>query len=148
MRRRGFSLVELLIALAIAGILASIAIPGYGAFVTRSRRVEAQIALIEAMQQQERYFNQHNAYAAYTADTLTPDTAQFRWHSGATPAGSAYELRAGACPGQEIDRCVRVEAAPGTAKVDGRFRDPGCGTLSLDSTGAQGASGKAEGCWP
>jgi type IV pilus assembly protein PilE len=145
---RGISLAELLIALAIAGILVSIALPGYGAYLTRSRRVEAQVALVEAMQQEERYFSAHNRYAAYSADALTPDTAHFRWHSAATPAGSAYELRAVACPGRELSSCVRIEAMPGTNKVNAGFRDRDCGTMWLDSDGSEGAGGTGKGCWP
>jgi type IV pilus assembly protein PilE len=146
--RHGFSLVELMAVLAIIGILAAIAIPSYAAYVTRTRRIEAQVALVEAMQLEERYYTDHNAYAAFSADADTPAAKRFRWHSGATPAGSAYELRAAPCEGQSLAECVRIEAMPGTARVDGRFRDPECGTLSLDSATRQGASGKGSGCWP
>ena len=42
----------------------------------------------------------------------------------------------------------RLRARPGTASVDARFTDPECGTLTLDSRGAQGASGTSSRCWP
>lgn len=147
-RRRGFTLAELLAVLVIVAILAAIAMPGYAAHVTRTRRVEAQAALVEAMQLEERYYNEHNAYAAFSVDLDTPQSKRFRWHSGATPAASAYELQGGACPGQSLAECVRIDAIPGTDRVDGRFRDPECGILSLDSTTRQGASGEGSGCWP
>ncbi|MDB5748100.1 MAG: pilus assembly protein PilE, partial [Massilia sp.] len=66
--------------------------------------------------------------------------------------GSAYELEARACPDSLLRDCVQVSARPGTGRVDARFSDPECGTLTLTSTGEQGASGitnsSAKRCWP
>ncbi len=147
-RQRGFTLTELLVVLAIVGILGAIAVPSYAGYVTRTRRIEGQVALVEAMQIEERYYTDHNAYAEFSADANTVQSRRFRWHSGATPAGSAYELRASACPGLSLSACVQIQAVPGTDRVNEHFRDPDCGILSLDSANRQGASGKAAGCWP
>jgi type IV pilus assembly protein PilE len=148
--QRGFTLIEMLIVLAILCILAAAAYPGYTGYIVRTKRTEGQIALIEAMQQQERYRLQHNTYAEYSSadDGADGAVAQgFRWWSGTTAAASAYELDARACPGQDIAICVQVRARPGTDKVDSRFRDPDCGALTLDSTGVRAAQGTGR-CWP
>jgi type IV pilus assembly protein PilE len=146
----GFTLIEMLVVLAILCILAAAAYPSYTGYMVRTRRTEGQIALIEAMQQQERYRLQHNTYAEYSSEDAGADggPAQgFRWWSGSTAAASAYELDAHACPGQDIATCVEVRARPGTGKVDGRFRDPDCGALTLDSVGVRAAQGSGR-CWP
>lgn len=145
-RRTGFSLIEVLIVLAILGILGAIAWPTYAGYIVRTRRSEGQVALIEALQKQERYHADHHTYVAFSAGDA--DLAGFTPWSGATAATSAYELDAHACPERDIDECVEVRARPGTAQVDARFRDPECGALTLDSIGRQGAEGAGQRCWP
>jgi type IV pilus assembly protein PilE len=88
------------------------------------------------------------------------DANGFKWWSGASPAVSAYEVHAEACDGAadatqgggageaDLRQCVALVAIPGSARVDSRFRDSACGTLTLLSTGEQRAAGPGKGCWP
>ena len=145
---RGFTLVELMAVLAIVAILAAIAYPSYTSHLVRVRRVEAQLALVDAMQRQEQYRAQHHTYVAFSSDSDDADARQFRWWLGSRPAASAYELDGYACEGQDINQCIELRARPGTANVDTGFDDPDCGVLTFDSTGAQGASGSGPRCWP
>jgi type IV pilus assembly protein PilE len=145
--QRGFTLIELLVVMAILSILAGLAYPSYAGYFARTKRTEGQIALIEAMQQQQRYRLQHNTYFAYPTEDDDGVAQGFRWWSGPSAAASAYELDARACPGRDIADCVLVRARPGTGRVDGRFRDPDCGALTLDSLGVQAAEGSGR-CWP
>lgn len=147
-RQGGFSLVEIMVALAIVGILASVVYPAYANYIVRSRRIEGQLALLDALQRQERYYSAHNTYIAFSADAIDPDASRFKWWSGAVAGGSAYELSGAACPGSDISECVEVKAVPGTARVDARFVDADCGTLGADSIGRRSASGAAPRCWP
>jgi type IV pilus assembly protein PilE len=147
-RGTGFTLIEVMIVLAILAVLAVIAYPNYAGYITRTRRIEGQIALIEAMQQQERFYTNNNTYTAFSSGSTDPREKRFKWWSGSSAQHSAYELRARACPGHDLSQCVEVRATPGTDKVDTGFKDAECETLTLDSAGERTSSGSLERCWP
>ncbi|MGK5007623.1 type IV pilin protein [Janthinobacterium sp. LB2P70] len=145
----GFSLIELLSALAIMSLLLALAVPAYQGHLVRAKRVQGQAALLRLMQQQERYYSQNNHYLAFSSASPASQAQQFPWWSGEGGAvGSAYEIEALACPGLAIGQCVLLRAVPGTSKVDAQFQDADCGVLSLSSTGQRGSSGPASHCWP
>ena len=148
MRSQGFTLIELMTVLAILAVLAAIAYPEYARYMVRARRVEAQAAMLELMQKEERYFTRHNAYLAFSAAASDAEARRMRWHSGSRAAGSGYELRGQACDDKPIERCVLIRALPGTDLVDRSFRDPDCGALGLDSKGRRSAAGPMQRCWP
>jgi type IV pilus assembly protein PilE len=147
-RGSGFSLIELMIVMAVLLVLAALAYPSYAGYLTKTRRIEGQIALTEAIQQQERFYTRNNTYIAFSSGSTDAEARRFKWWSGSAAATSAYELRARACPGRDLTQCVEVQALPGTAMVDAKFKDAECATLTLDSSGAQTASGPLQHCWP
>ena len=147
-RKRGFTLIEVLAVLTVLGILAAIAYPAYARQIVKARRIEAQLALLDAMGRQEQHRALHHSYIAFSIDEDDPEASGFRRWTGASAADSAYELDGVACPDQDIAQCIELRATPGTGNVDADFADPDCGTLTLDSTGRQGASGPSPGCWP
>lgn len=61
-RLRGFTLIEVMITVAIVGILAAIALPSYDYFVTRSRIIEATTALGDMRSQMEKFFMDNRTY--------------------------------------------------------------------------------------
>jgi type IV pilus assembly protein PilE len=142
----GLTLIELMVVLAIISVLAALALPAFQQSVITAKRAQAQAALLQLMQQQERYFTQHNTYLAFSSGSA--DAGQFKPWSGDTAAHSAYEIQAIACAGLPITQCVTLVALPGTDKVDPTFKDVRCQTLSLDSAGQRLASGMAQRCWP
>jgi len=139
----GFTLIELMIVVAIIAILASIAYPAYTSSILKGRRAEGRTALTELMQQQERYMTQNNVYLAFSnvAGTTTPASVPFKTYSGDTLAKAAYYLSAAACPSSTIAECVQVSAEPVKS-------DPEAGTLQILSTGTKTCTGnKTSVCW-
>ena len=65
---RGFTLMELMITLAIAAILASIAIPAYNSYILKSHRTEAKSALLDMASMEERYFSTTSSYSTTPSD--------------------------------------------------------------------------------
>ena len=145
---RGWTLIEVMIVLVILMILTTLAYPSYAGYITKSRRIEGQVALLEVLQQQERYFMRNNTYVAFSAASAEPHARLFKAWSGSTAPKSAYEIAGEACPGQAITDCIALRATPGTERVDSAFRDAECGVLTLDSAGRRGASGTSTTCWP
>ncbi len=146
--KSGFTLVEVLAALVIVALLSALAMSSYRRHLLSARRLEGQVALLETLQWQERYYTLNNTYRAFDASNLGADGADIKWWSGQSPAGSAYEIRATACPGMRLPECVEMHAMPGTSHVDAHFRDEECATLTLRSNGEHFASSGAPRCWP
>jgi type IV pilus assembly protein PilE len=139
----GFSLIELMIVVAIIGILAGISYPSYMDYILKGRRAEGRAALTELLQQQERYMTQTNTYLAFTNEggVTTPATVPFKTFSGESVASAAYYLSASACPSTTITECVLVAAEPVKS-------DPAAGTLQLLSTGSKTCTGTNSAlCW-
>ena len=143
-RAGGHTLPEVLVALAICAALAAVGATSWQGLARSQRRAEARSALLMLMQQQERHFSRHGRYHAFDAATPGP----FKWHSGASPADSAYSLSAAACDGESLARCVSVVARPGGPGARSSHADPECGVLRLDSHGQRQADGKLAACWP
>jgi len=120
----GITLTELLIALALLSIVATLAFPMYHDAILKVRRTEAKVALYIALQQQERFYTQKNSYAEFNSMN---DHASFKKWSGESKSASHYELSAQACIGKSLKECVQITATP----ID--FNDPICGDLVLDS---------------
>ena len=154
---RGFTLIELMIVVAIVAILASIAYPSYAESVRKGRRAQARAALVELLQQQERYNTQRNTYLAFSNSngTTTPASASttFKVYSGDTPTQPAYWIKAEQCDAAvaggtapDIASCVKLTASPTQA-------DPRVTDLILTSTGIKdctlgtGLTDKKI-CWP
>lgn len=143
----GFTLIELMITVAIIGLLAAVAYPSYTSQIAKGRRAECRSGLLQSLQQQERYYSQYNAYAPFTEALATAKTKSFSGDSssssaclltgvdctaaGATPANQCLELRARPVrPDSSIDYLYMT--------TDG---NKGC---SVSSTRTQANST----CWP
>ena len=133
----GFTLIELMFVLVIGAILAAIAVPTYHEAVRKVRRAEARAALLEVMQQEERYYSRAGTYILFDSLKAKPGASNFRRFSGQKAATSAYEITVAACGEGDLNErnCIKLKATPGTDQVDKTYRDPVCGILTLTSTG-------------
>ena len=133
---QGFSLLELLIAVAIAGILASIAYPSYLTQVRKGRRSDAMQALSQIQQAQERWRAINPSYASNSL--LTP-----AWPDGlgiaATTAGAYYTLSIGDDPTESSYTASALARASQAA-------DAGCTTLTTSINNGT-VSNTPEACW-
>jgi type IV pilus assembly protein PilE len=148
MKRRtsGFSLIELMIVVTIATILAVIAIPSYNNQIRKSRRTEAKTAIMDLAAREERYYATQNVYSSdgmalqYGVAFPVP-TANYY-----TITVNQMTLPAAALPGTYTLWVVPAAGSP-------QLQDTDCQTFIVDQTGKQTSlnSGGADStaiCWP
>lgn len=132
MKKSGFTLVELMIVIAIIAILVALALPNYQESVRKSRRADAQADLIEFASDAERIFTLTSSY-------LTVDDSS-DGNPGIVPANTdyyAYSFPAAATATTYTIRATPTSVQSGDA----------CGNMNLAHTGAKTYSGSKAGCW-
>lgn len=128
---RGFGLVESVVAVAVAGVLAAVALPTYRSHLLRSQRTEATMTLQQLQLAQERFHERHGAYAEQLSD-LGADASGLtrggRYRLSLTrPDTQTYEL---------VAQAVGTQAA-----------DSDCRTVSLRIEGALTFQQPSARCW-
>ncbi len=124
----GFTLIELMITVVIIGILAAIAYPSYQNYTKQTRRSDAQIALTQAANQQERFFTECNVYASSLAGTRSCGAATLGY--GTASPESYYTLTVGAgaitaatCSQYSCGYTITATPVAGTSQAnDGKYR--------------------------
>jgi len=142
-RLHGFTLIELMIVVAIVAILAAVALPAYQGTVTKTWRTKAAGCLTELAQGMERRFTSTLSYAgpAATPDVLPPNSCTL---DDDMPA--RYTFNFAATPGTAANPGFTLRAVPQGAQAT---RDTLCATLSIDQTGLRGQTGTGtqDLCW-
>lgn len=129
-RQKGFTLIELMITVAIVGILVAIAYPSYVNYVRTAKRADAQADLVELSQWMERGFTVNGSYTVSGANPTLPFSK-----SPKDGAGTAYNLTVAA-----TGSTYTLTATPTGSQVGET-----CGTMTVTQTGAKTAA-EAD-CW-
>lgn len=133
----GFTLLELLIVLAILGLLTAIALPGYQQSVLVGGRAEGRALLIQVAANQERHYSDQHAYSSNADPFATPAIVTL------TSASGLYRVTVAACPGGDIQHCFMATAVP-----VGRQTADTCQSISITHTGLKSAFGNSvTECW-
>jgi len=130
--QQGFTLLELLVAVVIVGILMSIALPSYTAYRSSSIRADECIKpLMQVSFEAEKYKGLEGAYPTSMTDM----------NLSSTSLEGNYTFNIGAGSTGDIKTSYKASCQPTSTDVD-----PVCGTLTIDNFGARSATGGAD-CW-
>lgn len=128
----GFSLIELIIGLAILSLVAAIAIPSYQNHMITSRRADGKAALLNLAASLERYYILHHTYEGATFEALgSPEYSQEKF----------YQL--------QIARLTPTDFQLAAVPIGPQQHDSACATLTLNHLGERDSQGNepANECW-
>ncbi|OGT44336.1 MAG: hypothetical protein A3F13_08920 [Gammaproteobacteria bacterium RIFCSPHIGHO2_12_FULL_40_19] len=129
----GFSLIELMLALAISALLVTMSYPSYIDYQTHAQRNRAVVALFQLSGRLERYFGENDSYQNATIAVL---------HAADLLEDLPYQLQIASVSESHYE----IQAVPQGVQAE---RDSHCGTLSLTDTNVRGISGDGDvkQCW-
>lgn len=109
MKYKGFTLIELMIVVAIVGVLAAIAYPSYQEYIARARRADAKTVLLENAQFLERFYTQNGSYLTATLPiTEAPKDGGTKFYDisfVAAQTATAFQIQAVPKNAQSGDKC-------------------------------------------
>lgn len=132
----GFTLIELMITVAIVAILAAVALPSYSEYMRKARRGDAQSFMSEVAARQQHFLLDRRAYSASITDTPAAGGLGL-----AIPGNVAGFYAVTISATGNLPPTFTVQAVP----TGGQTQDT-CGTLTVDQAGRKTASGTGS-CW-
>lgn len=137
-RHIGFTLIELMIVVAIVAILAALAFPSYQEQIAKSRRAEATGVLLESSQYMRRYYSANDSFTS----TLPSSLARSPRDGTASPT---YVVT--------VNPSTTLFTITATVQAYSTMADDRCGNFLLNSTGGRfnavggGSATTISGCW-
>lgn len=137
---KGFTLIELMIVVAIVAILAAIGYPSYQKSVLKSNRADGRVALQEAASRQERFYAEANTYSSDLTKLVT------NADGSSSPEGH-YTISVSLSCSRTVGGSTFYTCFDLTATAKGtQAKDTECATLTLAHTGKKGSTGGGT-CW-
>lgn len=140
--QHGFTLIEVMIVVAMIAILASIALPSYESYMRKTRRIDAKNSLLDLAMRQEKFFSINNKYSATAADL---GYSALPYAVPSSNNNSYYDL--------SISLSTNTQSYTATATPKGpQLNDAECYAYTLASTGQRGNQKSSttlapEKCW-
>jgi type IV pilus assembly protein PilE len=143
-KAKGFTLIEIMVTVAIVGILAAIALPNYTSYVARARRADARAQLVQAAQFMQRYFSANDSYTTNRAGVTVNviDAIPGSIKQSPSDGAAVYQLSVSATASAYTLTMAPVSG--GVAATDA------CGSFTLTSTGIRDRTGSGltkDACW-
>ena len=140
----GFTLIELMVVVAIVAILSAFAYPSYERYVIKAKRTVAQNALLQLADRQQQFFMDNKRFAAdltnlgFSANPYVLDDDGTS--TVASDAQAVYSI--------SLSNVTATTWTGTAAPLKGQLsRDSYCGSLTLTQAGAKGKTGSSDKCW-
>jgi len=135
-KKRGFTLIELMVVVAIIAIIAAFAVPSYLRYGIRARRVDGQNLLMRTADAQERYYAINNRYGSL-------DELGYTSAAGKQSEKGYYELSLDPASDSSTYTAIATPVAGGPQAKDD------CEALTISNTGEKGQTGSTTNgsCW-
>ena len=149
-KQAGFTLIELMITVAIVAVLAAIAVPSYVEQVRKGKRTDAKVELLKLAQMQESYYTQNMSYA----QNLGNGVGGLGLGNNVKSEQDAYQITMtklpNTCNGTSTRACTGFTLT--ATAIGGQASDTHCSRFTLSSTGKKGtvagaSSTQIKKCW-